>query len=849
MNKAPFDETTFWHRPIDDLLSSFRTDPVQGLSSAAAKARLKKYGYNQLKSKKSTSSLRLFCAQFNSPLIYMLLFASGLSLALYEKTDALIIFGIIVVSVCLTFFQERGAVRAMEKLLKIVQIRTNVIRNGSEIEIPIEEVVPGDIVILNAGDVIPGDCSIIESKDLYVDEATLTGETFYTEKKQGLSSADASISKRPNALFMGTHVISGSAKVLVVLTGKITEFGKISGRLAIQPPETEFEKGVRQFGYFLIEVTLFMLIAIFACNVYLERPFIESMLFSLALAVGLTPQLLPAIISINLAYGAKKMADKKVIVKRLASIENFGSMNVLCSDKTGTLTSGLIELDNFRDTEDKESQKVLQYANLNAYFQSGYSNPIDNAIVKRAKMAVADWTKCDEVPYDFVRKRISLLVRKQNESLLISKGAFHQIMDICTKAEIAEGVIVPIDSLSEKLNELFTTYSEQGYRVLGVSYRDGQGIKSLSSADEQEMVFLGFLLFWDLPKENIEATVADLRGLGIELKIITGDNLLVAMQVAKVLGISDQEIITGTDMHAMGDQALGYRVNSTQIFAEIEPNQKERIILALRRSGNVVGYLGDGINDVTALHAADVSISVDSAVDAAKEVADIVLLEKDLSVLQEGVKAGRMTFANTLKYIFMATSANFGNMFSMAGASLFLSFLPLLPKQVLLTNLMTDFPEMTIATDNVDPLMLQKPLRWNIGFIRRFMLIFGLISSIFDYLTFGVLIGLNASVDEFRTGWFTESVISATLIVLVVRTFQPFYRSMPSKYLLSTVILVILATLFFPFTPMGPYLGFKALSGTYYMSIGMLVILYVVAVELAKKWWLSYEKLVLHNKP
>lgn len=829
---------SFWHLSSKEALKTLSSNPDEGLTETEAQIRLKLHGYNVLKIKKNLGTLRLLLSQFNTPLMYLLIFAASLSLIMYDNIDALIIFGIIFISALLSFIQERGAVKAMEKLLKIVQIKTDVIRDRIKKEISIEEVVPGDIVELNAGDVIPGDCYLLEAKDLYVDEATLTGETFYTEKHPGIVADNAPIGERTNTLFMGTHVVSGTSRALVVLTGKNTEFGKISDRLTSHLPKTEFEQGVRQFGYFLMEVTFLLLIIIFAFNIYLARPAVESILFALSLSVGLTPQLLPAIIAINLAHGAKKMAKNHVIVKKLDSIENFGSMNILCADKTGTLTSGEIKLNKACDYAGKENDKVYLYAYLNAKFQSGYTNPIDNAITETQK-DISDWSKLDEVPYDFIRKRISILAGNPKSRLLITKGAFQSVIDICTHVETEFGEIIDIHQIYDDIQKRFLEFSNEGYRVLGICYRSGDEISSLTPENEKQMTFLGFLLFWDPIKKDILNTIEDLKKLGVELKIITGDNKLVAMHVANLLGISEKSVLTGAQLHQISDHALLHQVCQKSIFAEIEPNQKERIILALRKAGNVVGFLGDGINDVTALHAADVSISVDSAADAAKEVANIVLMEKDLSILKEGVKAGRTTFANTLKYVFMASSANFGNMFSMAGASLFLSFLPLLPKQVLLTNLMTDFPEMTIATDRVDQEMVQKPLRWNIKFIRKFMLIFGLISSFFDYATFGVLLWLNASVDEFRTAWFIESVVSATLIVLVIRTFKPFFTSMPSKYLLITVAGVVMTTSLLPFMPFAHQLGFTILKSKFYLFIAIIIVFYVFSVELAKKKFLK----------
>ncbi|MCC6128033.1 MAG: magnesium-translocating P-type ATPase, partial [Chlamydiae bacterium] len=676
----------------------------------------------------------------------------------------------------------------MEKLFRVVQINATVIRDRETKKIPLDHTVPGDIVQLGIGDVIPGDCFLLECRNLFVNEVSLTGESFSAEKMVGSSLAETALAKRTNVLFMGTHVVSGSAKALIMQTGLNTEFGKISQSLDKSAPETEFEKGVRSFGYLLLKVSLVFLIAIFALNVYLQRSFMESLLFSLALAVGLTPQLLPAIISINLSKGAKKMATKKVIVKRLSSIEDFGSMNILCSDKTGTLTSGKIQLESALNVGGKQSGKALLFGALNAHFQTGYSNPIDQAILAAAKLDLSHWSKLDEVPYSFERKRLSLLLSDGSESWMITKGAFEQILKICTKVEMAGGNEVDISSLSKDLETFYKESSNKGFRTIGLAYRKNMQMNTLRPEDEQQMTFLGFLLFADALKEHVADDIAKLRELGIDLKVVTGDNRLMAMHLAEVLNISKESILTGEEMQKMDSESLVQLVKEKAIFAEIEPNQKESLILALKKAGNVVGYLGDGINDVTALHAADVSISVDTGADVTKEVADIVLLKKDLSVLQEGVKAGRVTFSNTQKYVFMASSANFGNMFSMAGASLFLNFLPLLSMQILLTNLMEDFPETTIATDHVDPERVLKPVKWNIGFIKKFMIVFGLISSIFDYATFGVLLWLNASIEQFRTGWFVESVVSAAFIVLIVRTFRPFYKSRTSKSLLIEVL-------------------------------------------------------------
>ncbi|HYA91203.1 MAG TPA: magnesium-translocating P-type ATPase [Thermodesulfobacteriota bacterium] len=831
----------FWSATAAEILKELQTTP-QGLSEEEVQERLARRGSNLLKPKKRTDDLTLLLSQFKSPIILILLFAVGISILLHDSADALIILIIVLVSGLLGFWQERGAVHAVEKLLTIVQIETEVIRDGHSKEVPVEEIVPGDIVALNAGGVIPGDSLLFESKDLFVDEATLTGETFPVEKTAGILPEETPLGQRTNALFMGTHVVSGHAKAVVVHTGKETEFGKVSERLKFRPPETEFERGVRRFGYLLLEVTLVLVIAIFAINVYFKRPVMESFLFALALAVGLTPQLLPAIISINLSHGAKRMASKKVIVKRLASIENFGSMNVLCSDKTGTLTEGVVQFHSAVDVEGSESEKVFLYAYLNAIYETGFTNPIDEAIRKHRPMDLSGYQKLDEVPYDFVRKRLSILVSKDGTHQIITKGALLNVLEVCSSAEVGHRVTVDMTTVQDQIRQRFEELSQKGFRILGVAFRELGSVSSIAKQHETGMTFLGFLVFFDPAKKGIVETINKLRQLGVSLKIITGDNRLVAANVSHQVGFPDPKMITGGQIHRMSDEALLHRVNETDVFAEVEPNHKEAIIHALKRAGNVVGYMGDGINDACALHSADVGISVDSAVDVAKEAADIVLLEKDLDVLVEGVREGRTTFANTLKYVFMATSANFGNMFSMAGASLFLPFLPMLPSQILLTNLLTDFPEMTIATDRVDSELVEKPRRWDIKFIRNFMMTFGPVSSIFDFLTFGVLLFvLHAQPNSFRTGWFLESVISASVIVLVIRTRRPFYQSRPGKYLLTATLLIAGVTLIFPFSPLGFLLKFRPLPAPFFIALGAIVVLYIAAAEMAKR--LFYKKM------
>ena len=825
----------FWSKSTADLFNNLQTS-IDGLTTDEAKKRLINYGANRLKPLKKSDALTLLVAQFKSPIILILLCATVLSLFLHNLVDASIILIIVVVSGLLGFWQEHSATNAVEKLLAMVQIKAAILRDKNKQELPVEDIVPGDVVILNAGDIVPGDCFLLESKDTFVDEAMLTGETFPVEKSVTILPVNTALAQRTNMVWLGTHIVSGSAKALVILTGKNTEFGKVSERLKLKAPETEFERGIRRFGYFLGEVTLILVVIIFAINVYLHRPVLDSFLFSLALAVGLTPQLLPAIISINLAHGAKKMALNKVIVKRLSSIENFGSMNVICSDKTGTLTEGTVKLQAALNVNGDANDKVFLYAFLNAFYETGFTNPIDDAIRNDKKIDLQEYRKFDEIPYDFLRKRLSIAVTQGNSHFMVTKGALTNILEVCSKVETKDGIIADIASLKDQIQKHFEVFSNQGCRTIGIAYKNLPSETPINKSEEKEMTFLGFLTLFDPPKPNITDTIDSLKKLGVSLKIITGDNNLVAASISKKMGLSDNKIITGPEIREMSDSALLRQVGAVDVFAEIEPNQKERIIIALRKAGNVVGYMGDGINDASALHAADVGISVDTAADVAKDAADIVLLEKDLSVLVEGVREGRTTFANTLKYVFMATSANFGNMFSMAGVSLFIPFLPLLPKQILLTNLMTDFPEMTIATDRVDEQMIDYPRRWDIKAIRKFMITFGLVSSIFDYLTFGLLlIILHANESQFRTGWFLESVISASIIVLVIRSRKPFFKSRPGKYLLIATLTIATLTLILPFTPLGTIFGFCPLNLSTYLLLLLIVLLYILVAEITKR--------------
>ncbi len=830
----------FWSTEVEQQLLDLNSSTA-GLTNGEVLIRQKEHGMNQLRTSSQSSILFLLLRQFKSPITLLLIGAAILSYFLHDPTDATIIMVIVLISSTLGFWQEKGAGDAVRKLLSMVQIKTIALRDGSWIEIPLVEIVPGDFVKLRAGDAVPADCLIVESNELFTDEAAFTGETFPVEKRKGAVEGQTPMSKRTNTLFMGSHVTSGTATALVVQTGFLTEFGRIAKRLKSQHPETDFEKGIRKLGYLLIEITGTLVVLILFFNMLLHRPVLDSFLFALALAVGLTPQLLPAIISINLAKGAQQMAKKKVIVKRLSSIESFGSMNVLCSDKTGTLTEGKVKLHQATDFEGKNSERVLFLAAVNSLLQQGYKNPIDQAIAEVAPKESSSIKRLDETPYDFIRKRLVILADLPEGNTMIVKGAFNEVLGICTQLQTEENKVVPLESFRTSLIKQYEDFSQSGFRTLAVATKPAYGVANISKADENELTFRGFITLFDPVKADARGTITQLNALGVRLKIITGDNEHIAHYMAGQLGFDHPVVLTSKEIRLMSTDALVHQASNTHVFAEVEPNQKERIILALKNSGNVVGYMGDGINDATALHAADVGISVNSAVDVAKEAADIVLLDKNLSVIIDGIEEGRKVFLNTLKYIFMATSANFGNMFSMAGASLLLPFLPLLPKQILITNLLTDFPEMTIATDRVDEQATLVPRKWSMAFITKYMIVFGLLSSVFDYMTFGVLIYfLKANEQQFRTGWFMESVVSATLIVLVLRTQRPMLKSKPGNYLLTTTVLVAIFTLILPYLPFAELLGFTILPLRFYGVMLSIVILYIICAEIAKRQFYKY---------
>jgi Mg2+-importing ATPase len=826
----------YWDRSADDVLQSLGSGR-DGLDSAEAAARLARVGPNRVGKRRKTSSLRLLLEQFENPIILILVFAAVLSFFLGDAVDGAIILAIILLSGLLGFSRERSANNAVAALLDLVRVDVEVRRDGRVVSVAREDVVPGDVVVLNAGDLVPGDSLILESNELLVDEATLTGEAYPVEKQAGALDASTPLARRTNCVFSGTHVASGSGQVVVVRTGAGTELGRISKGLEEKPPQTGFEEGLNRFGLMLVRATAVLLVAIFVVNIALHRPFVDSLLFSLSLAIGITPQLLPAIVSISLSAGARRMAKAKVIVKRLDAIEDFGSMDVLCTDKTGTVTDGAVRLAHATDVEGADSEAVLRAARLNAGLQTGFHNPIDTALLAGASSGAESARLLGEIPYDFRRKRLSVLVDDGRRTRLITKGAVPSVLAVCDSAEAPGWKAVPLDTLRDGVERLVADLSGQGYRVLAVAERELEAARDVAAADESHMTLLGFLTFLDPPKAGVERTIGELNELGISLRLITGDSRLAGAHIAQAIGLDARRVVTGAELDGADDEDLAGLVNDASVFTEVEPQHKQRIIDALRRAGHVVGFLGDGINDAPALHAANVGISVNTAVDVAKESAAIVMLEGGLDPIVDGVKLGRQTFANTEKYAFTTISANFGNVLSMAFASVVLPFLPLLPRQILLTNFLSDVPSTTIADDNVDPERTERPQSWDISFVRDFMIVFGLLSSVFDLITFAVLrLGFDAGATLFHTGWFVESVITELMVLLVLRTQRPFFRSRPGSALLVSSIGIAGLTLALPYSGwLGHELGFTPLSATLLATMLAITAAYVVAAELVKR--------------
>jgi Mg2+-importing ATPase len=840
---SPGRETPYWSQEAVTLSATLGSGP-DGLSSAQACAKLHLIGPNSVQDTLQLSALRLLLRQFESPLVLILIFAAVISVALQQWVDSAIILVVVLGSALLGFSQEYRASMAVEKLKRRLALNCRVMRDGVERTVPASTVVPGDHVLLSAGNLIPADGLVLEAEDFLVTEAGLTGESFPVEKRPGIVKPEASLSTRTNAVFLGTSVRSGTAKVLIVETGRRTAFGAIAAKLRSREPATDFERGVHQFGYLLIRVMVVIVLFVLTVNLLLDRPVIESLLFAVALAVGLSPELLPAIVSVTLSAGARAMSSRGVIVRRLEAIENLGSMDILCTDKTGTLTEGTIVLNDALDAANRPSDHVRQLAFLNAAFESGIENPLDAAIVaagEGAGLTTHGFTKIDEIPFDFLRRRLTIVVADVStptQHLIVTKGAVSNVLDVCSSLE-RDGADIPLTSeLRAELDAISKAKAAEGFRVLALATRRIAPKERYGRDDEQGITFRGFLIFFDPPKPEVQHAIRELARLGIRIKVISGDNRHVTAHLAQAVGLNPKSILTGDELGKMRDEALWHFAPRTDLFVEIDPQQKERIVRALQRTGHSVGYLGDGINDAPALHAADVGISVEDAVDVARESADIILLSRDLDILRSGVEDGRRTFANTIKYISITTSANFGNMVSMALATPLLPFLPLVAKQILLNNFLSDMPSITISTDNVDADLVARPPRWHIQDIQRFMIVFGLISSVFDLVTFAILLlAFQADQATFQTFWFVVSVLTELAVVLILRTHRPAIRSRPSRFLLWTTLTVSIATLSIPFLgPLSSIFGFVALSAFQMGAVLTIVIGYIAATEAAKLW-------------
>ncbi|MCC7122301.1 MAG: magnesium-translocating P-type ATPase [Gammaproteobacteria bacterium] len=816
-----------------------------GLDADEAETRLRKYGSNAVAENGQAAVLHLLLQQFASPLVIVLLIGAALSGIVGDWLDAAIILAIVAGSTILGFTQEYRASKAVHQLRQRLALRVRVLRDGRSVSVPARDLVPGDVVQLSAGNLVPADGMLLEAKDFLVAESGLTGESMPVEKQPGVVKAQATVAERTNCAFMGTSVRSGAATLLVVRTGAATLFGAIAARLEARPGETTFAAGVRQFGYLLVRITVVMVFFVLAVNEVLGRPVIESLLFAVALAVGISPELLPAIVSVTLARGARAMARQGVIVRRLEAIEDLGSIDVLCTDKTGTLTAGTMSLHAAVDGSGAASAEVFRLACVNARFETGIENPLDAAIVQAGETAGIDlsvYAKIDEIPYDFLRKRLTIVVEDRGapgQHRIVSKGAFANILEICTRLRAGSEDIALTDEHRARLLDYFRTQGEEGYRVLGLAVRSVAAKPSYTRDDEAGMSFVGFLLFVDPPKADAAQAIRDLADRGIRVKLITGDNRYVAAHVGRIMGLDTAAMLTGEAIAQLRDEALWHLAPRTALFVEVDPQQKERIVRALQRVGHSVAFLGDGINDAPALHAADVGICVEGAVDVARESADVVLLQSDLGVLRRGVDDGRRTFANTLKYIGITTSANFGNMVSMAIATPLLPFLPLTATQILLNNFLSDLPSVTISTDAVDAENVARAQAWDIVEVRRFMIRFGLISTVFDLLTFYLLIAVfEADAPLFQTAWFVVSLLTELAVLLVLRTRRAAWRSRPSPLLLWTTAAVASVAMAIPFiAPLAGLFGMVSLPPALAGAAVLIVLGYVAATEAAKGWF------------
>jgi Mg2+-importing ATPase len=823
---------------LDALYQQLHSSP-SGLTAEEAHKRLSQYGPNEPTVVRHGATIQQLLVFLANPLVLILLVASIITAILGEVLNASIIILMILLSVALNFFQTFRSQRAVERLRAGVALTASVLRDGAWVELPRSALVPGDVIRLSAGDLVPADARLIETNALHVQQAALTGESMPVEKRaHELDSVPSNAADAENLVFLGTSVVSGTATALIAVTGRATAFGDIAARLAIRPPTTEFEHGIRRFGLFIMRTVFFLVLFVLAVSLPFHRQSpLESLLFAISLAVGLTPEFLPMITTVTLAQGASHMAKRKVIVKNLAAIQNFGSMDILCSDKTGTLTSGNMVLHDYLNPLGQAESRVLLYAYINSFCETGIKSPLDTAILQHTQLDVQAYRKLREIPFDFERRRLSVVVDNANGPILISKGAPESIIAICTEYEV-DGQSKSLDAGARvQCEATYQLLSAQGFRVLAVAYRRMAQQASYTVDDEQDMTLLGFLTFFDPPLEDVGEVLQAMRSDGVEVKILTGDNELVARHVCEQVGLDGGRIVLGEELDHISDAALPHIAEQTRVFARVSPAQKNRIILALKHRSHVVGFMGDGINDAPSLHAADVGISVSSAVDVAKDAAEIILLEHGLRILHAGILEGRKAFGNVMKYLLMGTSSNFGNMFSMAGASVFLPFLPMLPTQILLNNFLYDLSQVTIPTDNVDESYIIKPRRWDIGLIRDFMIYIGPVSSIFDFLTFFIMLQVfHASEPLFHTGWFVESLATQTLVLFIIRTAGNPLRSRPSLPLTITVLTIVAFGMLLPFTPLATPLGFTPLPGLYFLFLAAMIVTYLLLVEIVKRW-------------
>ncbi len=838
---------SWWGATNESLLSSLRSTS-KGLSIEEAHRRLKEFGPNELAQKKTLTIFQRLISKLVNPLIILLLIAGALSAVLGQVSDFFIILVITLISVALDSYQEHEAENAADKLKKSVSLTATVIHDDVKKEIPFSHIVRGDIVFLSTGDIVPADGKLLESEHLMIDQSTLTGESYPQHKRfDAKVEAGAGVSERVNCVFMGTHVVSGEGTMLVIETAGGTELGKIAKSLVGAREKTDFEKGLTNYGYLLMKLVLFIGPIVFLAHVAIEHNFLGSLLFVLALAVGFAPELLPLIVTINLSKGAIRMASKGVIVKHLPAIENFGSMDVLCTDKTGTLTENAIKLMLYENVLGKTDDSVLSYGYLVSRFQSSMDNPIEKAVIDRGKQSVAvgGYKKLFEIPFDFYRKRMSVVLSHQQKTLLITKGAPEPILLHCRTVKEGSVVRVLSDELKQKLHKRLNALASDGFRVIAVAYRDIATQKKYGAVDEGELTFVGLLAFLDPPKKSVKLSLKLLEERGIAIKILTGDNELVTQKVCSELSLPVSGTLLGSDVDRLDDTALVRAVEGVTIFARLNPESKKRVISALRTCGHVVGFLGDGVNDAPSLRAGDIGISVNNAVDVAKESADIILLHKDLHVLIDGVLEGRKTFANVMKYIMMGTSSNFGNMVSVAIASMFLPFLPMLPTQILFNDLLYDLSQLFLASDRVDHEAIIKPKKWDIESVKRFMLVFGPISSLFDCITFLLLLSLfRATPALFQTGWFLESLVTQTLIIFSIRTaIVPFFRSHPSPLFAVGLYSVVALALLLPFSPLARLFSFVIPPPVFYVALAGIVICYFAIVETAKHFF--YQRYVI----